>query len=109
MRLDKIALEPWAEYERWPDGNGGGVEDPRITAIEGAYYMAYTAYGDAGGVIMPRIALARSDDLFEWERLGLAEFSAPGVEDSKGQVYDWAQVPNKTRSCSPNASAGGIA
>src|SRR6266436_2702687 len=28
-----IALEPEADYERWPDGRGG-YEDPRITFVE---------------------------------------------------------------------------
>ena len=65
-----IALEPEAEYELRPDG--GGCEDPRITFVEELerYVMSYTAFGPDG----PRIALATSDDLFHWERLGLATF-----------------------------------
>jgi beta-1,2-mannobiose phosphorylase / 1,2-beta-oligomannan phosphorylase len=51
-----IALEPEAEYETRADG--GGCEDPRIT---------FSARG-------PRIALAVSEDLFRWRRLGLATF-----------------------------------
>ncbi len=66
-----IALEPEADYERRADG-GGGCEDPRITFIEPLqrYVMTYTAYSSRG----PRIALAISDDLFHWERMGLAIF-----------------------------------
>jgi predicted GH43/DUF377 family glycosyl hydrolase len=55
-----------------------GVEDPRVTEIEGVFYMAYTAYGrefvgkgeptHAGGGILPMIA--RSQNLITWERLG---------------------------------------
>jgi predicted GH43/DUF377 family glycosyl hydrolase len=65
-----IALEPEAEYELRPDG--GGCEDPRITFIEPlrCYVMTYTAFSSRG----PRIALAVSEDLFHWERLGLATF-----------------------------------
>lgn len=65
-----IALEPTAEYELRADG--GGCEDPRITFIEPlrVYVMTYTAFSSDG----PRIALAISDDLFNWERLGLATF-----------------------------------
>ena len=65
-----IALEPTAEYELRADG--GGCEDPRITFIEPLqrYVMTYTAFSSEG----PRIALAISDDLFHWERLGLATF-----------------------------------
>lgn len=66
-----IALEPEADYERRPDGSGG-CEDPRITFIEPLqrYVMTYTAYSPRG----PRIALAISEDLFHWERMGLAIF-----------------------------------
>src|SRR6202158_656177 len=64
-----IALEPEADYERRPDGSGG-CEDPRITFIEPLqrFVMTYTAYSSRG----PRIALAISDDLLHWERMGLA-------------------------------------
>lgn len=66
-----IALEPEADYERRPDG-GGGCEDPRITFVEPIrrYVMTYTAFSSKG----PRIALAISEDLFRWTRLGLATF-----------------------------------
>ena len=66
-----IALEPEADYERRADGSGG-CEDPRITYIEPLqkYVMTYTAFSPRG----PRIALAISDDLFHWERMGLAIF-----------------------------------
>ena len=63
-----IALEPETDYEKRPNG-GGGCEDPRVTYVEPLehYIMTYTAYGPHG----PRIAMARSKDLFTWERLGL--------------------------------------
>ncbi len=66
-----IALEPEAEYERRPDGSGG-CEDPRISFVEPLqrYIMTYTAFSPHG----PRIALAASEDLFHWKRLGLATF-----------------------------------
>jgi beta-1,2-mannobiose phosphorylase / 1,2-beta-oligomannan phosphorylase len=66
-----IALEPEADYERQSDGRGG-CEDPRITFVEPLrrYVMAYTALSPNG----PRIALAVSQDLFRWQRLGLATF-----------------------------------
>jgi len=73
-----IALEPEADYERRP-GGGGGCEDPRITFVEPLkrYIMAYTAFSSRG----PRIALALSEDLFHWHRLGLATFaSSDGIE-----------------------------
>jgi predicted GH43/DUF377 family glycosyl hydrolase len=66
-----IALEPEADYELRPDG-GGGCEDPRVTFVEPlqCYVMTYTAFSPRG----PRIALAMSQDLFHWTRLGLAAF-----------------------------------
>src|SRR4029434_10321578 len=75
-----IALEPEAEYELRPDG--GGCEDPRITFVEELerYVMSYTAFGPAG----PRIALAASDDLFQWERLRLATLRRGGGHGMSG-------------------------
>jgi predicted GH43/DUF377 family glycosyl hydrolase len=67
-----IALEPEADYELRPDGSGG-CEDPRVTFVEPLrrYVMTYTAHSPQG----PRIALAISEDLFHWQRLGVATFS----------------------------------
>src|SRR5580692_5102954 len=84
-----IALEPEADYERRP--NGGGCEDPRITFVEPVkrYVMAYTAFSTQG----PRIALAISDDLFHWRRVGLAAFSPyqgiefQGVDDKDASLF----------------------
>jgi len=44
-----------------------GVEDPRVVAIDGAFYMQYTAYN----LVSAQIAMARSTDLERWERLGI--------------------------------------
>jgi predicted GH43/DUF377 family glycosyl hydrolase len=85
-----IALEPEADYERRPNG-GGGCEDPRITFVEPLkrYVMAYAAFSERG----PRIALAISEDLFHWKRLGLASFSPyqgiefQGVDDKDASIF----------------------
>lgn len=55
-----------------------GLEDPRVTEIDGEFIMAYTAYGvepgrageptHAGGWILPMFA--RSKNLVDWERIG---------------------------------------
>jgi beta-1,2-mannobiose phosphorylase / 1,2-beta-oligomannan phosphorylase len=88
-----IVLEPEADYERWPDGRGG-CEDPRVTFVERfqRYVMTYTAHSSIG----PRIALAVSEDLFHWKRLGLATF-----EPYHG--IDFAHVDNKDASLFPVA------
>jgi beta-1,2-mannobiose phosphorylase / 1,2-beta-oligomannan phosphorylase len=106
-RLPRAALEPEAPYERWADGQGGGVEDPRITPLEGAYYLAYTAYGAVGGVVAPRIALARSVDLAGWERLGLARFAPLAVEVHGARTeVDLDATPNKDAILFPERIGG---
>ena len=73
-----IVLEPTADYEKRPNG-GGGCEDPRVTYVKSVehYIMTYTAYGPNG----PRIAMARSKDLFNWERMGLVCFAPYNPND----------------------------
>ena len=72
-----FALEPAAPYELRSGPGGFGCEDPRVTFVPllDAYVMAYTAFGPAG----PRVAIALSRDGYEWERLGLADFSGRGL------------------------------
>ncbi|MDR3688087.1 MAG: hypothetical protein P4L46_01820 [Fimbriimonas sp.] len=91
-----IALEPEADYERRGTG-GGGCEDPRITFVEplGHYVMTYTALSSRG----PRIALAVSEDLFHWRRLGLATFEPYGDIEFDG-------IDNKDASVFPIAIPG---
>lgn len=91
-----VVLQPEADYELRPDG-GGGCEDPRITFVLPLrrYLMAYAAYSSQG----PRIALAASEDLFHWKRLGLAKFGPcqgvdfAGVDDKDASLFPVA-VPN---------------
>jgi predicted GH43/DUF377 family glycosyl hydrolase len=91
-----IALEPEAEYELRTDGSGG-CEDPRITYVEPLhhYVMTYTALSSNG----PRIAMAISEDLFHWKRLGLATFEPYDgidfvhVDDKDASLFPVA-IPN---------------
>ena len=66
-----VALQPDEHYEQNPVT--AGCEDARVVYIEALdqYIMTYTAYGPLG----PRIALAVSDDLLSWERLGPVFFA----------------------------------
>lgn len=91
-----IALEPETDYELRSDGSGG-CEDARITYFEPLkrYIMTYTALSPKG----PRIALAISQDLFKWERLGLATFeSFIGIDfanvDNKDSILFPIPIPN---------------
>ncbi|MHC4464041.1 MAG: glycoside hydrolase family 130 protein [Planctomycetota bacterium] len=52
-----------------------GIEDPRVTVIDGICYVMYTAVGDCG----PRIAIARTSDYVNYERIALV--SEPGNKD----------------------------
>lgn len=66
-----IALEPEAPYEK-RSGGGGGCEDARVTFVKALdkYIMTYTAFGPNG----PRIAAAKSENLIDWDRIGLVEY-----------------------------------
>lgn len=66
-----VVLAPDAGWERGK--NNAGVEDPRTTWIEdlGRHVMSYVAYGPLG----PKPALAVSEDLVHWERLGPIQFA----------------------------------
>lgn len=65
-----LALEPHEPYE--VSAGGGGVEDARVVHVPllKLYVMTYTAYVP----FEPRVAVAVSDDLFTWRRLGLLRF-----------------------------------
>jgi len=64
-----------AEAGAWKVWEERGIEDPRLTAIDGTFYVMYTAVGRHGY----RIALARTDDLHHYERV--AAISGPGNKD----------------------------
>jgi predicted GH43/DUF377 family glycosyl hydrolase len=61
-----MALEPERSWEM--GAHNAGVEDPRVTWIAalGRHVMTYVAFGPLG----PRTALAVSEDLLSWRRLG---------------------------------------
>ena len=60
-RLDKPVLSYGGPFET------RGVEDPRVTMLDGTFYMTYTGYSEHG----TRASLARSDNLIHWERMGV--------------------------------------
>ena len=63
-------LAPDAGFERGT--SNAGVEDPRVTWVArlGLHVMTYVAFGPLG----PRLALAVSEDLRHWRRLGPVQF-----------------------------------
>jgi predicted GH43/DUF377 family glycosyl hydrolase len=60
-RLDRPVLWREGQFET------RGVEDPRITPIEGRFYMLYTAYSSHG----TRVSLVSSANLVSWRRHGV--------------------------------------
>jgi predicted GH43/DUF377 family glycosyl hydrolase len=66
-----VALEPHEPYE--VSAGGGGVEDPRVVYIPaiGRYVMTYTAFVP----YEPKIAVAVSEDLETWRRLGVLRYA----------------------------------
>lgn len=70
VRRAGIALAPDAGWER--SHRSAGVEDPRITWLPtlNLHVMSYVAFGPLG----PRPALAVSEDLRHWRRLGPVHF-----------------------------------
>jgi len=65
-----VALEPHESYE--VTSAGGGLEDPRVVYVPllKRYVMTYTAFVP----YEPRVAIAISQDLVTWQRLGLLQF-----------------------------------
>jgi predicted GH43/DUF377 family glycosyl hydrolase len=60
-RQETPILFPQSEYEFQ------GLEDPRITEIDGVYYLSYTAYNGINSLG----ALATSTDLIHWQKHGI--------------------------------------
>jgi predicted GH43/DUF377 family glycosyl hydrolase len=65
-----VALEPHESYEVGP--GGGGVEDPRVVYVPQLkhYVMTYTAFVP----YEPRVAIAVSRNLENWQRLGVLKY-----------------------------------
>jgi predicted GH43/DUF377 family glycosyl hydrolase len=65
-----VALEPHEHYE--VNAGGGGVEDPRVVYVPELqrYVMTYTAFVP----YEPRVAIAVSEDLERWQRLGVLRY-----------------------------------
>src|SRR6202008_506250 len=67
---------PFAAYEEF------GVEDPRVTRLEGEYIITYSAYSRNG----VRIALAKTKDFSQMERVSLiteADYRNVGIFPEK--------------------------
>ena len=75
--LDR-SLEPaLAPVDTWEEL---GCEDPRITALDGRFYILYTAYSRRG----PRVALASTTDFRRYERYGVV---GPDYDDKDAALF----------------------
>ncbi|MBX3085512.1 MAG: glycosidase [Anaerolineae bacterium] len=63
-RLEQPVLVPHRGREDYR-----GVEDPRVTPMDGAFYMTYTCYGENSYYPM----IARSENLITWQDVGPLE------------------------------------
>ena len=73
-RLENPVFEPQTDEEMY------GVEDPRITFLEGYYYVLYTAYSPEG----TRISLARTKNFITYERFGVV---IPDVDNKDAALF----------------------
>jgi predicted GH43/DUF377 family glycosyl hydrolase len=86
VRREGIVFEPDAGWER--SSRSAGVEDPRTTFVPslGLHVMSYIAYGPLG----PAPALAVSEDLRNWRRIGPVHFEYQADLDTDLNLF-----PNK--------------
>jgi predicted GH43/DUF377 family glycosyl hydrolase len=82
---------PVISNTQWYESSG--CEDPRVVEIDNTYWMTYTAYDGT----IARLALARSDNLENWVKVGLA-FPGMGWSDG-GVITGWSKsgaiIPEK--------------
>ena len=87
-----IALAPKEPYE--VNAGGGGVEDPRVVYVPllKRYVMTYTAFVP----YEPRVAIAVSQDLRTWQRLGVLHYEpvASGHDLNRCGNKDAALIPD---------------
>ena len=81
-----VVLAPDEGWER--GATNAGVEDPRVTYLPdlGVHLMTYVAFGTLG----PKPALAVSEDLVRWQRLGPLQFAYQANLDTDLNLF-----PNK--------------
>ena len=60
---------------KWVQWEENGIEDPRLTVIDGTYYIVYTATGRWGHCVM----LAKTEDFRTFHRMAI--ISEPGNKD----------------------------
>ena len=80
-RLEQPVFVPEEAYEDL------GVEDPRITMIDGRYVLLYTAYASGMDRNRVRIALASTVDFLHWTRHGILKGAFNTIDNKNGMVF----------------------
>lgn len=65
-----------------------GVEDARLTRVDGGFILLYTAYGRGSPRNTIRIALASSRDLVHWEKHGLLRADFNSVDNKNAMLFE---------------------
>jgi len=73
-RLESPVFGPASQWELY------GVEDPRLTEIDGKVYMLYTAYSPRG----VRVSMASTRDFIRWERYGVV---IPDIDNKDAALF----------------------
>ena len=73
-RMENPVFTPASQWELY------GVEDPRLTELEGRIYLQYTAYSPRG----VRISMASTENFFQWERHGVI---IPDVDNKDAALF----------------------
>ncbi|GAB6876595.1 glycoside hydrolase family 130 protein [Thermaerobacter litoralis] len=88
-RIGLAVSDDGIHFERWPEPVlvptepyelPGGCEDPRLTCIDGRYFLTYTAFDG----ITARLCLATSTDLVHWEKHGIL---FPDWQGDTGRIW----------------------
>jgi predicted GH43/DUF377 family glycosyl hydrolase len=80
-RHDSPVILPDREYDDL------GVEDARITQVDGRFIMLYTAYGSGAPKNRIRIALAGTEDFVHWEKHGLLKGDFNGIDNKNAMLF----------------------
>jgi len=92
--MEPAETEPFRTYEK------RGIEDPRITEIDGIFYIMYTAYSQYG----PCLALAQTTDFQTYTRMGI--ISEP--ENKDGVLFPKKINGRFARLDRPHAGLGNV-
>lgn len=84
-RFDTPVLEPGTDWESF---DYFGIEDPRITCVDGVYFMFYCGPRiDPVSTFKTRICLATSRDLLHWEKHGPVPGGPDRFDNKDGALF----------------------